>query len=196
MRGASVYTPRMHIWFAANELPRISGTDEAIWRRLRVIPFDVVIPESERDLHLDQKLLAEAQGILRWLVDGCRKRIAAGRLVEPQAVIEATAAYRASQDPLGRFLAESVVKDPKGWEASEDVFDAHLEWCEDNYELPVTPILLGRRLKAEGFKSLKQQRGACRDRGWQGLRLSIRDASSDRRRAALRRRAARRRPER
>ena len=63
------YDPRFKIVLVTNELPKIDGVDEAIWRRIKVIPFNVTIPKDERDPYLKEKLLAEKEGILNFLIE-------------------------------------------------------------------------------------------------------------------------------
>ena len=61
--------PESHkLWIDANHLPVVRGTDNAIWNRLHPVPFNVVIPKSEQDRELPQKLLREAEGILAWAI--------------------------------------------------------------------------------------------------------------------------------
>ena len=65
------YQPQFKLWLSTNHKPVIRGTDEGIWDRIRLAPFDVRIPEDEIDRRLGQKLREEAPGILAWMVDGC-----------------------------------------------------------------------------------------------------------------------------
>lgn len=80
------FRPEFKLWLAANHKPVIRGTDQAIWRRIRLIPFTVTIPEQEQDPDLVRKLTAELPGILRWAVDGClawqRSRLGAASSTE------------------------------------------------------------------------------------------------------------------
>lgn len=88
-----------------NHLPKVSGDDPAIWRRLRVIPFDVLIADADKDVHLDEKLQLEADAVLAWAVAGWTQYRERG-LDEPPAVVVATGDYRRSSDAVGRFIAE------------------------------------------------------------------------------------------
>ena len=69
------FKPQFKIWLAANHKPNISGSDHGIWRRIRLVPFTVTIPEQERDPRLTQKLAEELPGILAWAVRGCLARV-------------------------------------------------------------------------------------------------------------------------
>ena len=70
-QGFFTFQPTCKLWFVANDLPGVRGTAEAFWRRVHVIPFEVIIPKDERDEGLIEKLKAEAPGILAWAVRGC-----------------------------------------------------------------------------------------------------------------------------
>jgi putative DNA primase/helicase len=65
------YEPRFKLLIAGNHKPRLGGVDEAMRRRLLLVPFVVQIPSAERDPHLARKLELEWPAILRWCIDGC-----------------------------------------------------------------------------------------------------------------------------
>lgn len=90
------------IWLATNNKPIVKGTDYAIWRRIKLIPFTVTIPPEERDKSLPAKLRQELHGILAWAVQICLEWQKYG-LNEPQEVTAATCAYRDEQDILGSW---------------------------------------------------------------------------------------------
>ncbi|MDA4105705.1 DNA primase family protein [Mycolicibacterium holsaticum] len=94
-----------------NDLPKMSGDDLAAWERVRVIPFDVYIPEAERDVELGAKLQLEADGILTWAVAGVRDYLDGG-LRTPEGVLVRTNKYRLDNDELGRFIGECCTTGP------------------------------------------------------------------------------------
>ena len=87
-----------------NHKPGVSGTDEGIWRRLRLVPFEVSSPPADATRTWATSSPLEADAVLAWLVAGYL-RLARNGLAEPE-VTEATQAYRAESDPLGRFISE------------------------------------------------------------------------------------------
>jgi len=99
------FRPALKLWVACNDKPRVSGNDDAIWRRLKLIPFDVQIPEAERDGTLPERLRMEAAGILAWMVEGCAEWQRGG-LRPPAAVVAQSAQWRADENEVGRFLEE------------------------------------------------------------------------------------------
>lgn len=100
--------PVFKLTISGNHKPEIRGTDDGIWRRILLVPFDVKIPPEERDPDLVEKLWAERSGILNWLVDGLMAYLEGG-LQEPEAVLEATKEYREESDPIGQFLEDVCV---------------------------------------------------------------------------------------
>lgn len=117
-------------WIATNHLPKVGGTDEGIWRRLKVIPFTVDLRQkvaSIPDYH-KQLVREEGPGIVNWLLEGYRDYVATGGFVEPSAVKDATAEYRQSSDELGRFVDECLVVDQNAVIRATEAYDRYLKW--------------------------------------------------------------------
>jgi hypothetical protein len=95
------------IWLATNHKPYVKGTDHAIWRRIRLISFNVTISPEEEDKELLAKLRAELPGILAWAVRGCLEWQRKG-LDVPEEVTVATAEYREDQDFFGAFIEDAA----------------------------------------------------------------------------------------
>ena len=93
------------LWLAVNHKPRITGTDHAIWRSIRLVPFTVTIPESQRDPDLCEKLKKELPGVLAWAVEGCALWRQNG-LTPPGAITTATKEYRQESDVIASFIGE------------------------------------------------------------------------------------------
>jgi putative DNA primase/helicase len=93
---------------SGNHKPVFKGTDDGIWRRVKLVEFPVQIPEAERrpKQEMDAELFAEASGVLNWMVQGALAYLEGG-LMEPAAVRNATSALREESDPYGAFLDES-----------------------------------------------------------------------------------------
>jgi putative DNA primase/helicase len=162
------YVPTYKIWLSMNALPTVAGVDEGIWRRLRLIPFRVSFKGRE-DRTLEATLRAEAPGILAWAVDGCLQWQAMGDLGAPSAVLDATEAYRAESDVIGRFLEDRTASDPDprhGVRAS-DLYSAYSRWCLVMGEKAETATTFGRRLGDLGFEKKRAGAGMF----YYGLRL-------------------------
>lgn len=155
------------IWLATNNKPIVKGTDYAIWRRIKLIPFTVTIPPEERDKSLPAKLRRELPGILAWAVEGCLEWQKRG-LDEPAEVTAATAAYRDEQDILGSFITDCCIVNPLAKVAAKNLYKAYVNWCEENGEHPLAQRNFGMRLTERGFTS---QRGTAGRHFWQGIGL-------------------------
>jgi putative DNA primase/helicase len=101
------FSPTHTFMFATNHKPGIRGTDNGIWRRVKLVPFTVSVADTEADKAMPDKLRGEAKGILAWCVRGCLEWQEQG-LEPPGEVVEATASYRAEQDLIGSFLEQCV----------------------------------------------------------------------------------------
>lgn len=148
------FRPQFKLWLAANHKPVIRGTDHAIWRRVRLLPFTVTIGEEEKDPLLLDKLRAELPGILAWAVNGCQLWLENG-LGAPDQVLAATAAYREESDVIGSFLDEccdiSNGQNHPQKARSSDLYSAYQKWAKDNGEYELSQTLFGKRLQERGF---------------------------------------------
>ena len=163
------FDPTHTLWISGNHKPRIRGKDDGIWRRIRLIPFDVTIPPSQRDPELEDKLRAEWPGILAWAVRGCLawQRDGLGR---PERVEAATAEYRDEQDPVGRFLRLCTLKLPGAEVRSSKLFEAFLSWAKESGESRVSSVRFAKALERAGFE--KRRSNGVR---WLGLGLKSDD---------------------
>lgn len=161
------FVPQLKLYISTNYRPEIRGTDEAIWRRVRLIPFTANIPPAERDKHLVQKLVAEGAGILNWALEGCRAWQAHHGLGEPKAVKHATADYRREQDAFSEFLKDRCVRGEEQTVEAPWFRRKYEAWCRDEADTqPLTPQAFRRRMEAEGFILQKPHTGA---RVWAGV---------------------------
>lgn len=165
---ADVYaiTPTFKLWLGTNHKPVIRGTDKGIWRRMKLVPFDVVIPEAEQDHQLLEKLERERPGILRWAVEGCVAWYRHG-LGTPDEVRQATAAYRGEMDPLADFFADRCVLDPAAHVPAADLYSNYTDWAKHAGETPLSQKALAGHLVDRGCIAGKKKG----ERGWTGLRL-------------------------
>ena len=163
------FDPTHKFWLASNHLPAVRGTDEAIWRRILRIPFEVFIPPEERDVNLLEKLVAERRGVLRWAVEGCLEWQQVG-LQPSQEVVEGTERYRAEQDVFVAFLEDRCAVQSDVWVATGDLYRNYVAWARGNGYQPMSSIALGHKLseRPEGFASAKRN-GV---RGWKGLSVA------------------------
>jgi putative DNA primase/helicase len=122
------YVPQFKLVIAGNHKPGLRSVDEAISRRLHLVPFVVTIPAEERDKELAEKLKAEWPGILSWMIEGCLEWQRIG-LLPPDAVVAATAEYLAAEDAFRAWLADCCEPCPSAFEATAHLFDSWTAWC-------------------------------------------------------------------
>jgi P4 family phage/plasmid primase-like protien len=164
------FRPTHKLFIAANHKPIIHGCDEGIWRRMKVLPFNVVIPKGERDEGLMTKLAKERSGILNWAVRGCMEWQKNG-LDVPKDVEDATTAYREEMDRLAGFLEDSCVIDKAGSATSAQLRVAYTSWCGVNGEEPIHQRTFAMMLKERGFESRKSHGTML----WLGIRVKMWD---------------------
>lgn len=164
------FDPTFKLFLAVNHKPTIRGTDEAIWRRIREVPFTISIPKAEQDTRLLEKLIGEGPGILNWMLRGCLCWQGDG-LKDPPEVEAATEEYRAEMDVLGDFLTECVCADRLGSVTAKILYAGYTKWCEENGEKPVSQKRLGSSLSERGFVRRRDREGIV----WDGLVLPVGD---------------------
>jgi putative DNA primase/helicase len=169
MRQDFFEVPAQHkVWVAANHKPIVRGTDHAIWRRLRLVPFEVIIAEHNQDKDLPAKLLTELPGILAWAVDGVLGWQRDG-LPAPDAITVATSSYRAEMDVVGAFIAEECIVMAEAWASAGALYAAYVDWCDVNGERPVSQRRLGMALTERGHD--RRKHGPDRRWAWFGIGL-------------------------
>lgn len=171
-------TTYFKLTISGNHKPDIRGTDDGIWRRMLLIPFDVQIPEPERDPELIDKLWAERDGVFRWMVDGLLDYLERG-LDVPDVIQEATAGYRRDSDPVGTFLGECTIMDGSDdFMLSRDLIEAFNIWLEENGETRWGGRTVSLRLKDKATRWRHPATGKCmvaakrRATGYVGVRLT------------------------
>jgi putative DNA primase/helicase len=158
------FRPTHKLFLAVNHKPVVTGVDNAVWRRIKLVPFVVTIPDSEKDKHLPDKLRAELPGILAWAVRGCLDWQRGG-LAEPKVVREATTAYQNEQDTVGGFLAACCwVRSGLRVKATV-LHEAYQGWSGD---LDMSRKRFGEMLREKGFNAPTHQKTGYY---WQGIAL-------------------------
>ncbi|MBY0331886.1 MAG: bifunctional DNA primase/polymerase [Acetobacteraceae bacterium] len=162
------YVPQFKLFIAGNHKPGLRAVDEAMRRRLHMIPFAVTISKEERDHALADKLRGEWGGILAWALRGCLEWQRIG-LAPPAAVLDATAAYLSDEDALGQWLEAccDVAKDR--FALSATLFRSWCEWARAAGEAQGTRRSFAQALQGRGFRPGRW--GGASDRGFHGLEI-------------------------
>lgn len=161
------YEPEFKIWIATNHKPVIRGTDVGIWRRIRLIPFEVNIPKEKVDKNLKYKLREEMPQILHWAVEGCMLYAREG-LEMPDKVRAATDEYKSEMDLLQAFADSCIEIDyaTQGVPANE-LYSAYVRWAEQNNEY----VMTSRKFFAEIAKKLPEKKREARGIVYKQIRL-------------------------
>lgn len=147
------FKPQFKVWMTGNHRPEIRGTDDAIWRRVALIPFQVTIAKEDRNPNLKEELLDELPGILYWAIKGYRSW-KKERLGRPQAIELANADYRTSQDKLGTFLDEMTETDENYRTKAGDMYKAYQLWAKSAGEWPMSLTKFGNTMRERGEGSV------------------------------------------
>lgn len=150
----SEFPPSHTAALITNHLPKASGDDSALWARLRVVPFNVVIPDAEQDKHLPEKLELELDAILAWAVTGWQAYQEHG-LSEPAAVLAATDDYHREADALGRFIGEECNTGPGYSSLTEALHQAWTEWAAAEGLASMSKRAFGIALENRGYEARK-----------------------------------------
>lgn len=168
------FRPQFKVWMTGNHRPEVRGTDDAIWRRVALIPFQVTIPKEERNHNLKEELLDELPGILNWAINGY-KAWKKERLGRPDVIAIAVEEYRTSQDKLGAFLDEATEKDDNFTVKAGILYKYYQSWCKNNGEYAMSLMRFGNTMKERGEGS-KEIHGSKYYRG----RRMIEEQTEDR----------------
>lgn len=160
------FVPQFKLLIAGNHKPGLKSVDEAIRRRIYLVPFSITIPPAERDKNLSERLKAELSGILAWMIQGCLDWQQKG-LAPPTAVTAATEAYLEAEDATAAWIVECCKCDGTAWERTAALFASWSTWADKTGEIAGSQRRFAERLEMRGFV-LARRKDA---RGFAGLRL-------------------------
>jgi putative DNA primase/helicase len=175
------FTPQFKLVIVSNHKPVAPGDDFAFWRRVRLVPFNRIVPDAKKVKDFAKKrLLPELPGILNWALAGLRAYLADSDLGMPAAVKDATAAYKSDSDLLGQFIEEECVVEapgdgraPRTAVDTTELYKKYQAWVDERgYRAARTMTWFSRRMQDRGFK---KQEGSRRSRL---LGLLLRDAAA------------------
>lgn len=146
------FKPEFKIWMATNHKPRIRGTDDGIWRRIHLIPFEVKIPEEKKDKNLKYRLVKEAESIFRWAVEGCLLWRSEG-LSKPKSVLDATTEYRHEMDVISSFIDECCTVG-NGQTKASVLYSSYVKWADVNNEYTMSNTKFGLEI-VKRFEKVK-----------------------------------------
>lgn len=155
------FIPQHVLWLACNYIPMMNAgaTDNSIWRRVVIVPFEVSIPKEERDKKLVDKLKLEKNAIFSWMIEGLKMYQKEG-LEIPSKVENATNAERQSMDEIGEFVESELIATPNGKIITGEVHELYVLWNKAHGgRYPMTNTALTQELKARGFLIKRTNKG-------------------------------------
>lgn len=155
-QGMFEYLPAFKLFMAANHKPIIKSGGYSVFRRMRLIPFDVTIKKQDQDPHLEQKLKEEAAGILNWAIEGCLEWQKKGGLDVPKTIEKATAEYQQEMNVVQSWISECAVVGTKYRGSCAELFHSFEAWVKDQYGWThFSKNKFGRSMLENGFKPKK-----------------------------------------
>jgi putative DNA primase/helicase len=165
------FDPKFKLFIVGNHKPNLNTVDEAMRRRLLLVPFTVQIPKSERDTDLPRKLKAEWPAILRWAIDGCLEWQRIG-LAPPAIVREATESYFEAEDLITQWIEEKCdaeIGNEFKWDRIADLFASWSVYAKAAGDHAGSKKAFTQAMQAKGFE--RNQKGHNKDRVLTGIRL-------------------------
>ncbi|MHB9132704.1 MAG: phage/plasmid primase, P4 family [Armatimonadota bacterium] len=163
------FKPTHKLWIYGNHKPIITENDDGIWRRMRLIPFTVQIPEAERDPNFrERNLVPELPGILAWAVQGCLTWQQHGKLIQPAIVSNATTHYREEMDFTQEFIDCCCVVGPRYRIRKGELYEVYKQYCFENNEREMSCKLFTQDLGRRGYQSTTRSRNGF---SWLGIAL-------------------------
>jgi len=172
------FTPQFTLVIFGNHKPQLRNIDDAIRRRMHLVPFTHK-PEVV-DTGLEDRLKEEWPGILSWMIEGCLEWQRQG-MHPPPVVLDATKEYFQQEDKIGNWIDECCVENPEEFTTTALLFSSWSRWCQNNNEHTGTKNRFSKRLVERGFRREQDRSSSSRSRGFIGLIVveDQNDASKD-----------------
>lgn len=161
------FTPKFSLIIAGNHKPSIRTVDEAMRRRLHLVPFDVTIPKDKRDPDLPEKLNDELSGIMQWMIAGVAEYNRQG-LNPPKSVLDATETYFEDENTVQQWISDCCEIGPDFWEPSTLLFNSWKAYADAANLSPGTDKEFKAKLESSEFRYV---RTGTRGRHYQNIRL-------------------------
>jgi putative DNA primase/helicase len=144
------FLPTGKVWVRGNHRPIVADDSDGIWRRIRLVPFTQQVPDAQVDSDLEEKLFAEAPGILSWMVEGAVNYVRDG-LRPTRSIQIASNAYRSECDLLGEWIEDDMELGPAFKIRQDQAFSSYENWCGRNNLRATSKKVFTRKLGDRGF---------------------------------------------
>ena len=146
---------------STNNKPIIRGGDYGIWRRIFPFPFLRRFTEKEKDIHLQEKLEAEADKILGWAIKGFQKYYALGDLPSPDCIKQERSSYQQDMDVLSQFIFKNCVSVPKYLTSVNQFFDSYKNWSQRDNEWLMKSSQVEKEMAKKGYNIIIHEGKPC-----------------------------------
>ncbi len=167
------FQPQFKLWLCANTRPKLRDNDDALWRRIHIVPFAHTIPKDQRDPQVKATLSNPDEAgaaILAWAVQGCLAWQKEG-LGTSEATDKATIDYKEEMDPLAPFLADCCIEGVYCEVTRTNIRQAYNTWAKQNKEWPMKIREFTQRLRTREYTEIGLKIGGHVVRGWRGVGL-------------------------
>lgn len=154
------FTPTHTLVLYTNHLPKVKGTDDGIWRRIIVIPFNHKFTKGDNDVKNYSDYLYEKAGeyVLSWVIEGARKAYGNGfRIKNPKVVSDAINKYKKDNDWFGAFLDECCEVAPGLSCPSKECYRVYRDFCLSIGERPKPTVEFYTELERHDFKRVQSK---------------------------------------
>lgn len=159
------FRPTGKLVFVGNHLPKLQAVDDALKRRMLIVPF-TFRPKSPNPKLMDE-LRAESGAILWWMVEGCLKWQVSGLQI-PSRVRAQTDEFFSSEDYIGTWLLERALVDSDATTAASQAWSDWVAWCDQESLPPGSQTAFVRALEEKGFRRKRTNAGKV----WVGFGLT------------------------
>ncbi|HEU5116496.1 MAG TPA: phage/plasmid primase, P4 family, partial [Isosphaeraceae bacterium] len=148
------FPPTHKLILATNHKPSVKGSDNGIWRRLKLVEFGVSLEAHEQDTSVPARLREEYPGILARAVKSCLEWQQIG-LVDPPKIVEATQDYKEAEDVYGQFIDENCIRDINAECTSSALYASYKEWAKYNGYSVASMKRFSKAMGDKGFHKKK-----------------------------------------
>lgn len=164
--------PTARLVMATNSLPRFADRSNGVWRRMLLLPLDVVIGDAERVAGMDSvewwsARPKELAGILLWALTGLARLVKSRHFTRPESMLAGMAEYQLDCFPARRFLSETYENNEQGEVSTHEVYQLYRNWCEENGNKPQAANSFAKEIR-KVFPSAKIKRWVIRHDGKKG----------------------------
>ena len=169
------FTPYVRLLCTANDLPRTFDRSAGYFRRIKIVPFRLNLPEEARDANLTDTLLGEISGIFNWALEGLYRFYAQGGKfsMTPEAD-RALEGYRKEEDPVARYIEDWCSKDPSSTETFMELWGCYRRWCKVNGESFESSTTFSRALTRLGLETRTEREGNVTRKVRKGIKIEVR----------------------